>query len=120
MRHNKEKLIEISKPYFEQKEALNSVYVTEDGHVFYKEAKGYLEAHIQGTDIDYEEVLRSEALNEKQKEEKKEVKPEVKQVDKEYKELLLVEAKELGLSPDKRMGIPKLEQIIKEAKDGRE
>lgn len=75
----KEKLIELSKQYFDNNKDLNKIYVSSDGNFFYIES--YVDYHVARTKTQKIKITRAEAYPPKVE------KPvEVKEVVKEVKE----------------------------------
>lgn len=87
MKYSKEQLIELSKPYFENKPLLAVIYATSDNQFFYPESKSYANAHASSNNVEIITINRLEALK---------IKEEAKAVinKEEVKEIIIVEKQE--------------------------
>lgn len=117
MKYSKEQLIEIVKPYFENKK-VDLLYVTEDNQVFYPSGKVAAASHARVYKLKQPfEIRRSDLVVE----EVEDVIEVVKQPNKDDsdKEVLIGIAEEFGIKVDKRMSVATLEKLIKEKEDAR-
>lgn len=111
MKYSKEQLIEMVKPYFEDKK-VDLLYVTEDNQVFYPNGKQQAFSHSRVYKLRTPFEIRRIDLETKDEEEVS---------DNDDKGALVEIAKELGVeNASKRMSVATLEKLIKEKEDARE
>lgn len=78
-----EKLHEIAKEYFDADKKLESLYITDDGNVFYVEAKSFMDAHCKQNKTKPNLVKREDLKQKKSESKTVAKKPEPKEAPKE-------------------------------------
>jgi len=76
MRYNRKKIVDMSKPYFENDKELTVMYATNDGNFFYPKAKGACEFHARNNELEIFEISKSDLVEKKEESKKEETKTE--------------------------------------------
>ena len=105
MIYNREKLIEIARPYFKD-DSVKKMYVVEDGNLFYENAKSYATAHAKRLDVKLYTITRDDFVK----------KTVVVKNDEPKEKSLREQAKKLGLTIPGRASDETIQKMIDDHK----